>query len=124
MEVIETNFGKVVKWGYNCEESLRDIRKMNGSNETPPQFEEFCQLCESIEAHIIAVCEVLDNICNHPDKVDGIRQDDPDGVWSDERDRMYWDNVDRLEKYLDDLDELCIHRYPEHAQANGCGWTV
>lgn len=115
MNIQETKWGKIVSWGYNCEERLRDLRKLNeGFSEHHPNFENMCQRSDLLTEKILSVVKELDTLVR-----------DNDGrVWTTPVVEKY----DRLSEELDTLnhrlDHLCVKEYPDGAHVYHYSYCV
>ena len=115
MTIQETNWGQIVTWGYNCEERLRDLRKLNESCSTHhPNYENMCLRSDLLNRRIVEVCRSLDILVR-----------DNDGrVWTTPVVEKY----DALTADLDDLnrrlDDLCVNEYPSGAHVYHYSYCV
>ena len=115
MEIIETNWGKIVKWGYNCEEHLRDLRKLNGHFSTHhPNFDEMCKRSDNLVEWCISHIKHLDRIYKENEGV----------VWTGEAQKNYDWYLTALEVTEQALEDLCVKEYPDGAHHYGYSYCV
>ena len=115
MRVLETNYGKEVSWGYNCEEHLRDLRKLNDEFSTHhPDYESFCKRSDALNAEILEVIEKLDKLCKRNEG----------RIWSKYTQDKYDSLTARLDTLKENLDDLCIYKYPARARELGYSYCV
>lgn len=106
MTIQETNWGKIVTWGYNCEERLRDLRKLNGSfSKHHPNFENMCLRSDMLHKKIEEVCYSLDILVKGNDG----------RVWTAPVVEKYDTLVNELNDLNGRLEHLCVKEYPDGA---------
>ena len=112
MKIEETRWGRVVKWGYNCEENVRDLRKLNPNDDA--RAVPFFEMSDMLNGEIISTITKLDKIVK-----------DNDGrVWDSLTVRKYDILSEYLRVTMDELENLCIHRYPDWARENHYSYCV
>ena len=115
MQIIETNWGKLVQWGYNCEERLRDLRKTNSCiTRHPEEYEEMCARCEEINSKCIGVIEKLDRLCRR----------NSGKIWSDHVAERYDSLVAEMISHLEAMEDLCIREYPDLCREKGFSYCI
>ena len=103
MEIIETKWGKVVLWGYNCEERLRDLRKLNGEfSEHHPNWENMCARSDMLNNKILGIVKELDMLVKDNDGM----------VWTALVVEKYDSLTERLKSAEERLEDLCVVEYP------------
>ena len=106
MEVHETNWGKVIDWGYSCRDSLRDLRKLNDMfREHHPEYESFCKRSDELNARGLELLSKLDTLCKENENI----------RWSVEVAAEYDSLVHEFEECSEELYNLCVFEYPKDA---------
>ena len=106
MTLIETTFGLTIKWGYNCEENLRDLRKLNDSFSTHhPDYEKFCKRSDLLIGECIYLLAAMDKIV----------QENDGNAWPEQAVENYNYYEDGYRRASEQLDDLCINEYPRDA---------
>ena len=115
MTIQDTTWGKVITWGYNCEERLRDLRKLNGSfSEHHPNWENMCLRSDMLNKKIEEVCNSLDILVK-----------DNDGrVWTTPVVEKYDSLIDELDDLNSRLNRLCVIEYPNGAHVYHYSYCV
>ena len=115
MKIEETKWGKIVSWGYNCEERLRDLRKLNeGFSEHHPNWENMCQRSDLLHEKIVSVVNTLDTLVK-----------DNDGtIWTTPVVEKYDKLIEELDSLNKRLDDLCVREYPDGAHIYGYSYCV
>ena len=115
MEIIETSFGKTVKWGYNCIDNLRDLRKLNDKfSNHHPNYEEFCKKSDELNARIVDILKRLDEIC----------EENKGSVWSVFAAKEYEILEGECSRRFEELENLCIFDYPRDARKYGYSYCI
>ena len=114
METIETNWGKIVRWGYNCEDELRDLRKLNdGLSTHHPNYSDFCEKSDKLISECLSLAERLDTICRNAGQ-----------PWSAGDVKQYDETVAKYDEAREALDNLCVFEYPNEAHKYGYSYCV
>ena len=115
MNIIETPWGKVITWGYNAEEKLRDLRKLQSCfDEHPSRFEEMCVRCDDFNKGAVSIIEKLDKIC-------AANENKP---WPEKAIIRYDKLINSLSKVKDALWELTVYEYPELCREEGYSFCI
>lgn len=112
MTITETNFGVIVKWGYNCEDGLRDLRKLNdGFSSHHPKYEDFCKESDFWYGKCISLVSRMDQICREQEG----------RAWSEEAAEEYNTLSDEFDHARESLDDVCS-RYADESHIYGYSW--
>ena len=106
MIIQDTSWGKIVTWGYNCEERLRDLRKLNeGFSNHHPNFDTMCLRSDRLNEKIIETIKVLDAIVF----------ENAGRIWPKSAVDKYDLFSELLRDLKEELDALCVKEYPDGA---------
>lgn len=115
MKIIDTKWGTVAQWGYNCAEYLRDLRKLNGGfTEHHPDWENMCARSDTLRGKILGIVEELDALVKDNDGV----------VWITPVVEKYDSLIKKLEAFEDELENLCVKEYPDGSRIHHYSYCV